>query len=120
MVAFPSIRNPHPSNFSQQQRKVQLRSEFESGPIQSRAKFTRMYWIFTLGWPENWALPHAEYDTLVAFFNANQGGHFTYTHWITGGTYDLHFMDDVLPEAIPVSDTHWAMTGLKLYGIQLS
>lgn len=120
MSAFPDIRAPHPDYFSQRQYKAQLRASYESGVIQSRCKFTGTIWLFTFGWPQNAALTHAEYNMLVTFFEENQGGIFDYTHWITNDPFKLGFSDNELPEAIPVSNTHWSLTGLHLEGKEVS
>ena len=119
MATFPDIRAPHPELFSQQPMKAQLRSGFENGAVQSRAKFTRTAWIITMGWPSSAALSNTEYIMLVDFFEANQGGRFDYTHWLTGEDFELQFMEDTLPEAFPVGSVHWSLTGLKLYGFKV-
>lgn len=119
MATFPDIKHPHQGSFSQQPMKAQVRSEFNNGAVQSRATQTRLSWVFTLGWPSSWALADAEYQTLVTFFEANAGGKFDYTHWISSADYECQFMEDTLPEAFPISNTHWSLTGLKLYGIEV-
>ncbi len=72
-----------------------------------------------MGWSQNWALLHSEYLTLVQFFDDNQGGKFDYTHIITDDTFKLQFIENSLPEATPVSNTHWTLTGLKFHGVSV-
>lgn len=68
-----------------------LRSAFENGSMQTRAKFTRMRKIWTLAWP---AMADADRTTLNAFYIACQGGavNFTWTDQETTTEYDVRFL----------------------------
>jgi hypothetical protein len=101
--------------FSQSVYLPQVRTEFENGAVQSRARATSARRIFILGWH---ALSNANYETLVTFFEDYQGTTFVYTHPVTAGSYTCRFSEDALPPA-KVSGWRsgtecWELTNLKI------
>lgn len=66
--------------------KPALRSQSESGYIYTRAKFTRQKSKYTLNYP---LLTKSELETLVNFFNENQGQSFKFTHPLEKRTENL-------------------------------
>ena len=111
MDDFPSIALPDWELFSQTKRKGQIKTNFESGVVQTRARHTSSKWIFTLGWL---GLSPSDYSDLVDFFDSHIGDTFHYTHPTTLVTYTVRFADDVLPEASSVGWNYWKLTGLRL------
>lgn len=117
MADWPAIQDPTFSMFKQWPYRPQVRTQKEANYVQSRVQFSRTRWHFELGWA---GLSDTDYNLLVAFFDANQGGTFNWTHWISGTVYVVGFADDQLPEATPVApsidgaDGYWALSGLIL------
>jgi hypothetical protein len=72
--------------------QAQIRNDFEAGYVISRPRFTRgrRRWK-NLGWL---ALSEANYEILLAFFTANQGGSFSWTHPASSVTYTCRFSGD--------------------------
>lgn len=91
MADWPSIATPA-FGMTERVYKRQLKSEFESGAVQSRPAFTlqKRQWP-DLGWN---ALPNADLVTLQTFFIANQGNSFNWTHPITSVVYICRFMSE--------------------------
>lgn len=90
MAVFPSISIPQIGT-GEETYLPQVRTEFEGGYVQSRKMFTRERGKFSLVWN---ALPEAEFQTLQAFFVANQGDSFTWTHTITSASMTMRFSGD--------------------------
>jgi hypothetical protein len=111
MADFPSIRTSDWNQFSENFRKGQVKTKFESGHVHSRARETRGRWQFQIGW--NW-LTRADYDALAQFFEQNIGGKFNWTHIVTGTVYEVRFSEDVLPTAEPIGLDHVKLSGLTL------
>lgn len=87
---FPSISAPS-YGLEETVHKAQVRNEFGAGYVQTRPKFTRA----RHRWPLHWdALPEIEYQQLKAFFIANQGGAFEWTHPLSGVVYVCVFSAD--------------------------
>ncbi len=92
MNAWPSTL-PTPSwGLTEEFYKPQLITPFDANYSQSRPKTTRGIdrWG-NLGWT---IMTEAEYQTLRAFFDANQGNLFSFTHPMTGRVYTCHFTED--------------------------
>ena len=88
MSTFPATL-PKPSIGSGGEvHKAQVRTPFEGGYVQSRAKYTRTRKRFSLRWK---ALTEAQFEILENFFDANQGGSFNYAFL---GTGDYRFSSD--------------------------
>ncbi len=87
MSTFPAIPNPVLGSGGSLF-KAQVRTEFEGGYVQSRAKHTRSRKRFRLIWSH---MKEADWDLLTAFFIANQGGSWGYTFL---GTGDYRFSTD--------------------------
>ena len=66
MATWPDIANP--SALRERPIKGQIRNDFESGYAYSRAKWTRMRYIFELSWK---VMHRDDLDTLQSFFNNN-------------------------------------------------
>lgn len=111
MADFPSIRTSDWELFKERPRKRQVRTTFEAGYIHSRAAATLTKKIFSIGW--KWLL-RTEYNTLVTFFSANQGGTFNFTHPITSVVYVVGFAEDELPDIDSIGTDYIALGGLKL------
>jgi len=115
MPAWPSIEDPEQVLWSEYYQKGQIRTEFENGAVQSRARATSGRWVFIMGWN---VLSNADYTALVAFFDANIGGTFTYTHPFKDTSHTCRFSDDKLPEAkifgARDSAPSWQLTGLQI------
>lgn len=75
MAVFPSIATPQYGT-TDETYLPQIRTEFEGGYVQSRKQTTRARRRMTLYWA---ALSEADFQTLKAFFVANQGGSFSFT-----------------------------------------
>ena len=96
MATWPSIQEPsYP--IDEEIYKPQVRTEFESGAVQSRARVTAGKERWTLQWP---GMPEADYQTLMAFFETNQGDTFTWTHPVTSTAYTARFSDDRLASTV--------------------
>jgi hypothetical protein len=93
MATWPSIAVPA-FGLTEQLYKRQIRTEFESGAVQSRPAFS----LAKRRWPDlGWnALPNADLSTLQTFFDTNQGGQFTWVHPITSVSYECRFSGDSL------------------------
>lgn len=74
--------------------KPQVRTPFEGNYSQSRPATTRAIRIFPLAWS---VMSEPDYQTLEAFFIANQGNSFNWTHPITSVGYVCRFVGDALP-----------------------
>ena len=70
-----------------------VRTEFESGVVQSRPRFTRPKKRFALKWSR---LPYTDRLTLDAFFASVGADVFIWTHPLTGVDYKCIFSDDEL------------------------
>lgn len=81
-------------------KKEALRSESEAGYTMSRPRYTKAKKSFTLNYS---AIKNEDYAILEAFFEANQGLNFTFTHPIDlTKSYTVIFAMDEL-KAKPVS-----------------
>lgn len=111
MADFPSIRTSDWELFKERPRKRQIRTSFEAGYIHSRSAATQMKRVFSIGW--KWLL-RTEYNTLVTFFDTNQGGTFNFTHPISSVVYVVGFVNDELPDAESIGVDYVAFDGLQL------
>ena len=75
MADFPSIATPQYGT-TDETYLPQIRTDFEGGYVQSRKLSTRARRRMSLYWA---ALSEADYQALLTFFMANQGGSFNYT-----------------------------------------
>ncbi len=92
MAAFPDIKAPEYGSENSSYFPQQI-SEFESGYVQTGRMFTRARARWTLYWK---ALSEADYQTLLTFFHANQGGSFTMDDPITKESKTWQFASDNL------------------------
>lgn len=92
MATWPATLPKPEYGLEEEYYKQQLRSEFEAGYVLSRPRYSRgrLRWK-NLGWL---LLSDANYATLLAFFVANQGGSFTWTHPGSSVTYTCRFSTD--------------------------
>jgi hypothetical protein len=88
-MAFPSIANP--TQLEEETWKAQLKSDWETGGCQSRAKFTAAKEKWKLSWTKMTA---ADYAILKAYLAANMGATFSWTHPNTATVYTARFSDD--------------------------
>jgi len=94
MATFPTISLP--SSLEESIRKGHIKRKFEDGTPLSRPKETRARRKFTLGWK---ALDQDDLDSLTAFFVANIGTTFDWTHSISSESITVRFEKDELPKA---------------------
>ena len=117
MAAWADMSLPAPSSdmFRQYPQKGQVKTEFENGAVQSRARATSTRWVFVLGWR---ALGQTDYATLCTFFDSNLGTTFAWVHPITSVSYTVRFTEGRLPDAVPSGftggETAWQISGLQL------
>ncbi len=90
-AAWPTTKPVYPLEESVY--KPALRTEFEAGYVQSRARCTRARRRFTLHWP---AMAEAEYGALEEHFIANQGASFSWTHPVSSTSYTVRYAEDVI------------------------
>ena len=95
MAAFPDIPVTIGSQSSLYIPIVQ--TESEGNYLRVRRKTTRSRRIFTLDFKE---ISYTDYALIEAFFEANQGISFTWTHPVTSIEYDLVFMQDTLVQTM--------------------
>ena len=82
MATFPATL-PNPSIVSTGTvHKAQVRTPFEGGYVQSRAKYTRKRRMFEITLA---GLDNTQFTAFETFFNANQGGMWEYTYF--SGTF---------------------------------
>lgn len=96
MPSWPSIRNPE-FPLKGKSTLAQLRDEFEAGYVQSRKRDTRGRRRWMLEWK---GMPEADFSTLMTFFEANQGGTFTWTNPETSTGYTVRFAEDEIEWSI--------------------
>lgn len=92
MATWPSIMIPQYGTDGEWYRP-QIRNEFEANYVQSRPRSTRGVMRWTLKWT---AMPEADFQTLLTFFNTNQGLSFTWTEPRTGTARTCRFSEDSL------------------------
>ncbi|MCE5265670.1 MAG: hypothetical protein LLG97_19350 [Deltaproteobacteria bacterium] len=90
MANWPTLPSPD-TGTKEAVYKPQLKLEFEANYIQSAPRATRHRRRFPLTWE---LMTEAEYQILEAFFLANQGGSFTYTHPIRSTSHTCVFSAD--------------------------
>lgn len=87
MADWPSIAAPS-FDFEEEVYLPQVRQEFEANYVASRPRATREIRRWTLRWSR---MTEADFQTLEAFFIANQGLTFGWTHPVTSGSYTCRF-----------------------------
>ncbi|MDR1977216.1 MAG: hypothetical protein LBQ42_00620 [Synergistaceae bacterium] len=85
---WPSIQLP--LNLDETTEDPVIRSEFESGIVQTRARYTRMRGVWALSWAN---MRGADYRTLRSFYKQMKGGalSFNWTHPRDGTTFEVRF-----------------------------
>lgn len=108
-TAWPSIAKP---DFPMEEERSfpVLRSEFESGAVQTRLRFSKKRLIANLSWA---AMTEANYGTLETFFDANQGLTFTWTHPVTSVAYTMRFKGDSLQSSHIANGRRTVTVGLE-------
>ena len=90
MAVFPST--PIPRYGSNRGKKLNsIRTESEAGYGQTRRQFTKHRVMYELSYDN---ITNAEYNILEAFFLANQGTIFTFTHPKEASAVDVMFAHD--------------------------
>lgn len=113
MADFPSIAPPqYQSKYSLN--LPQIVTPMEAGYRQTRKQFTRGRPRWTLYWN---ALPEADFQTLLAFFEANQGGAFTMPDPITGVSSAWQFETDELPGDPTPDSPGYRVVSLPIVGV---
>jgi hypothetical protein len=99
MANWPTLPPPN-QGLEEEHYRPQLKTEFEANYGQSRPKVTRSVnrWP-NLGWGY---LLEADYQTLAAFFDANQGSVFSWTHPVTSVTHQCRFSADSLRSRLAI------------------
>lgn len=92
MSAFPSMRTP--GSIRIEHYKGQVRADFTSGYVHSRAAHTRSRERIYLGWP---GLNETDLATLLSHFDSNLGGTFDWTHNLTSTVYVVRYLKDEIP-----------------------
>jgi len=110
-MAWPDIQKSDWRLFRQYPYRKQIKSNFESGAVQSRVKMTGTRWMFNTGWS---FLSAADYTLLATFFDQNIGSTFNWTHILTDAVWIVRFANDQLPEAEPIGTEGWVLEGLIL------
>lgn len=96
MANWPDIQNPS-MPFEETVYKPQVKSESEGNYVHTRPRTSRARGRWPLRWP---AMTEADYQTLLAFFTANQGSSFTWTHPKSLVSYTCVFSTDNLTSKI--------------------
>jgi hypothetical protein len=101
LAALPSIQRSFFSDWPSivapaygtggEQYQPQIRTEFEANYVQSRKRYSRMLMRWTLRWN---AMPEADFQTLMAFFETNQGVAFNWTEPVTSAGRIVRFSMD--------------------------
>lgn len=92
MPTWPSIMIPQYGTGGEFYRP-QIRNEFEANYVQSRPRSTRGIMRWSLKWT---AMPEADFQTLLTFFNTNQGLSFDWTESVTTTARVCRFSEDSL------------------------
>jgi hypothetical protein len=90
LPAWPTLPPPD-TGIEEEFYKPQRKIEFEANYVQTAPRATRGRRRFPLGWE---LMTEAEYQALETFFNANQGGSFTFTHPLRSTTHACVFSAD--------------------------
>lgn len=88
-MAWPAISAP--SALGEDLNFPQIRTEFESGTVQARPKWTRGRRTFNLSWS---GMTEAHFILLQAAFLADQGLSFSWTHPTSAVVYVVRFQGD--------------------------
>ncbi len=89
MATFPTIALP--SSIENETWKAQIKSGFENGAMQSRARFTSGKEKFRLSWIR---MTKSDFAILKTFFLANIGNSFSWNDADMGETYTVIFSQD--------------------------
>jgi hypothetical protein len=81
--------------------KPKVRTEFENGMVQSRARFTRGKRRFALKYEK---IDPDDCESLRAFFDARGGEAFRFKHPLTGKIYACIFSDDDFDSSLVVGN----------------
>lgn len=92
MSYFPDIRAP--SSIEETTSDPSIRTEFESGIVQTRARYTRLRRTWELTWA---AITNSEYGVLRAFYVAQHGGSliFEWHHPYENTNYSVRFKGEL-------------------------
>lgn len=104
MADWPSIAAP--SNIRDINQKGQIRSDFDAGYVQSRAKWTRTRRKFELSWN---AMSNTDKETLMTFFENNLGDTFAWIHPLSGTSYTVRFTEENI-EAKYIPYNRWQVS----------
>lgn len=95
-MPWPSISTPN-YPLSEEVSYPQVKTEFESGTVQSRPKWTRERRKFTLQWS---AMTEAHWALLEAAFIADQGTSFSWTNPASSVVYTVRYSEDSLKSSV--------------------
>jgi len=98
MTDFPTIQKPKYNGLEGRVIKKQVRNETEANYVISRRRSLRSRGAWNLQWD---SLPEIDYQTLITFFEANQGSNFNWIHPVTSVVYDVRFIGDEITDNIP-------------------
>lgn len=99
MAAWPSIKNPD-NGFEEDVYLPVVRTEFEGNYVQTRVRAGRERRRWNLSWN---MMSETDYLLLDAFFLANQGISFTWTHPKTSASYTCFFSGDSLKSRLIIT-----------------
>lgn len=100
MNTWPAIANPI-APLGEETHYPQIRTTFENGAVQSRTVWSRARRRWSLRWT---SMTAAHWALLDAFFLANQGLTFNWTHPLSAVAYIVRFQDDGLKSEIITAD----------------
>ena len=92
MMLFPNI--PNPSKINERMADPAIRTEFETGIVHTRPRFTRIRRVWELTWD---TLLNNDYQALKDFYFQNLGGgmNFDWTHPLENESYNVRFKDEL-------------------------
>lgn len=93
MTNWPSIINPDWDGLEETNHYPLHKTDSEAGYSITRPSALRSKLQLKLRWS---AMPELDYQTLKTFFEANQGGTFSWTHPVSNETYTVRFTSDDL------------------------
>ena len=108
-MTWPSIQAPS-YTMGEVDFLPQMRTEFESGYVQSRVKATQAKMRFSLRWD---AMSSGDYADLKAAFRADQGSTFSWTHPETGENYTVRYSGNSLTSTLRVNNLRRVQVDLE-------
>ena len=86
-MSWPSIKNPNSINVSHIRELI--KTNYDTGAVESRPKFTKSRKTFELGWKDKGAMSLADLNLLLAAFDTDLGSSFTWENPDTQQSYTV-------------------------------